>query len=208
MIPVNIMEKLTELQVNGNDALGILIRHAEREPIRTAQDAPLAPLTEKGRKEARVLGTILRGIPVHRIFSSPIERCIDTAQCVAEGMGKKKEIQKNSVLLKAYIDNWEIASKEIFRENPMQIIRDYLMGQTVPGMASIAKGSHKLLQFVYQNVVEGKISLFFTHDALIMPFWQHYTGAKFPRDAIVPFLGASIIRIENRKTFVDSIEVS
>lgn len=45
---------------------------------------PGPPLTEHGKKEAKALATFLSTAGVRLLFSSPLERCLQTAQLVAE----------------------------------------------------------------------------------------------------------------------------
>lgn len=46
---------------------------------------PGVVLTERGRAEAQALGTRLAAVPLARIVSSPLERCLATAEAVATG---------------------------------------------------------------------------------------------------------------------------
>lgn len=207
MFPGCLQDRLSEIQRDDDEAVGILVRHAERTPIHTAEDASLAPLTEDGRHQAKLLGNQLALFPVDGIFSSVIERCVDTAKCVVEGLGEARKIQTHPILLKAYMADWEIAKREIFRGNPMQIIHAYLNGAQIPGMLSPGEGSQNLLQFVTRHVKKGAITLFFTHDALIMPFCQHFTGTRFSPETNVPWMASSIIRIANDRIFVDGTRV-
>lgn len=66
--------------------LGLLIRHAERPPITHWDDAFKLLLTEEGKAQARQLGQIVASYgPIH-LFHSPVERCEQTAQALAEGV--------------------------------------------------------------------------------------------------------------------------
>ncbi len=50
------------------------------------------PLTEKGRQQALALAQNLRGIPVARLFTSPLMRAVQTAEILAETCGVPLEI--------------------------------------------------------------------------------------------------------------------
>lgn len=47
--------------------------------------APGVGLTDRGRAEVGALGAALAGVPLVRVVSSPLERCLATAAAVAEG---------------------------------------------------------------------------------------------------------------------------
>lgn len=68
-----------------------LMRHAEAEYIRAdgsrAPDSRIVGLTERGREEARAMGTLLAGIAFDRAIVSGLRRTIETAELVLGGRG-------------------------------------------------------------------------------------------------------------------------
>ena len=194
-------------------AYGLLIRHGEREPITTENNNMLgAQLTGAGRAQARQLGVRLRGQRSHLFFSSPVARCVDTNVCILEGLGvdpeaARQRAEPHPVLVEAYMENPETA-KAVFRlSDPEQVILDYLSGRDVPGFGPIERGARALLRFVRNNIQSGTLSIFVTHDALVMPFRQHFLGDEYRRDSWLPFLGGSVIYTEGERTWVDGREV-
>ena len=77
----------TLVHVPQDRPVAVMLRHAERFAIRTADDGWEARLTEAGHVQARELGAAIapKDRPV-RLWSSPIPRCQQTAARVAEGM--------------------------------------------------------------------------------------------------------------------------
>jgi probable phosphoglycerate mutase len=67
----------------------LLIRHALCDPVgkRIAGRAPGIHLNEDGRGQAAALATRLRTLPVAAIWSSPLERAVETAQPFASILG-------------------------------------------------------------------------------------------------------------------------
>ena len=66
-------------------ALVLLIRHATTEAtgrILTGWE-PGHPLDENGRAQAEALGERLSGLRIAAVYSSPLERCVETARAVA-----------------------------------------------------------------------------------------------------------------------------
>jgi broad specificity phosphatase PhoE len=45
------------------------------------------PLTEKGREQAQALAEVLRGVPITHLYSSPLQRAVETAQIVGASKG-------------------------------------------------------------------------------------------------------------------------
>lgn len=75
---------LQTLQLAANPAV-ILIRHAERGHIAHPSTGHNVLLTPKGESDARALGAVFSGCGPARIFHSPVPRCEQTAQALAEG---------------------------------------------------------------------------------------------------------------------------
>lgn len=62
-----------------------MIRHGERHKLTSTTDPTAALLTEEGKRAATAMGAGLRHFSHLRLFHSPVERCRQTAQCLAEG---------------------------------------------------------------------------------------------------------------------------
>lgn len=72
-----------------------LIRHATPEWIRPDPDyqkPPGPPLSQQGQHEAQALGIFLLGAGAQKIYTSPLKRCLQSAQIVAKVMGAPIEI--------------------------------------------------------------------------------------------------------------------
>lgn len=65
----------------------LLIRHATNEWVKTGKLAGWTPevhLNDAGQAQAKALGERLAGQTIHAIYSSPLERTMETAQAIAE----------------------------------------------------------------------------------------------------------------------------
>jgi probable phosphomutase (TIGR03848 family) len=68
----------------------LLIRHGENDWVGTDRLAGRTPdvhLNEKGKEQAAHLAALLAHQPIAAIYSSPLERCLETAQPLAERLG-------------------------------------------------------------------------------------------------------------------------
>jgi broad specificity phosphatase PhoE len=75
--------------------LVFLARHAS--PDWERRDLPYhlppgPPLTKAGRQEAAVLGDFLQASGIRRLYSSPLERCLDTAAIAAQAAGQSVHV--------------------------------------------------------------------------------------------------------------------
>ncbi len=62
-----------------------IIRHAQRHPLGSTTDPTKALLTDAGKAAAVALGGRITGFTHLRLFHSPVMRCQQTAECIAEG---------------------------------------------------------------------------------------------------------------------------
>ena len=64
----------------------LLIRHGENEYVKTGKLAGRLPdvhLNERGRQQAAELAEALKHVPLIAIYSSPLERAVETAEPIA-----------------------------------------------------------------------------------------------------------------------------
>jgi probable phosphoglycerate mutase len=69
--------------------LVLLIRHAENEYVKKGRLAGRLPgvhLNENGRKQAQAVAERLAGAPIKAIYSSPLERAIETVEPLARAL--------------------------------------------------------------------------------------------------------------------------
>ena len=94
----------------------LLIRHGEndyKKRGRLAGRIPNVHLNEKGREQARQLGEALKDVPVTSIYSSPLERALETAAPIAAVHGL--DIQTKLGLIETDIGEWQGRSHNALR---------------------------------------------------------------------------------------------
>lgn len=69
----------------GPGNVAAMLRHAERFPILDPNDPTLAELTPDGMEAASLMGTRIEGFQELRLFHSPVKRCRQTAEFLAQG---------------------------------------------------------------------------------------------------------------------------
>ncbi|HEY4209447.1 MAG TPA: histidine phosphatase family protein [Puia sp.] len=70
-----------------------------------------APLTEKGKGQARLVGEQLRGVALDGVYSSPLQRAYETALVAGGGGG---EVVKDTRLIEVDFGKWEGLRREEF----------------------------------------------------------------------------------------------
>jgi probable phosphomutase (TIGR03848 family) len=86
----------------------LLIRHGENNFVKTGKMAGRIPgvhLNERGQKQAQALGEALLDVPIKVIYSSPLERAMETATPIAES--HKLKIVQEPYLMDTDIGKWQ-----------------------------------------------------------------------------------------------------
>ena len=94
----------------------LLIRHGENDYVKTGKMAGRIPgvhLNEKGQKQAQALAEALTLVPIKAVYSSPLERAMETAQPIAES--HKLTIFQEPDLMDTDIGRWQGKSLKMLR---------------------------------------------------------------------------------------------
>jgi probable phosphoglycerate mutase len=94
----------------------LLIRHGENDFVKTSKLAGRLPgihLNEHGLKQAQALGEALKDVPLKAVYSSPLERAMETALPIATA--RKLEIFQDPDLMDTDIGNWQGKSIKVLR---------------------------------------------------------------------------------------------
>jgi len=160
-----------------NERLILFTRHSLRERSDGNGFASYQlPLTPKGRVLAKSWGRWLAGHLPYSLdvdsISSPIKRCIDTAQLMQEGAGLKRDITHQSLLVEpgSLVTEPEIANP-IFKEiGVLNFINRFLQGN-LEGTKNAYQGGLDILSLFYQNQPQhGHLMLAVSHDTLLSAF--------------------------------------
>jgi len=94
----------------------LLIRHGENDYVKTGKMAGRIPgvhLNEKGQKQAQALVEALKDVPLKAVYSSPLERAMETANPIAES--HKLKIIQEPDLMDTDIGKWQGKSWKMLR---------------------------------------------------------------------------------------------
>ena len=94
----------------------LLIRHGENDFVKTGKLPGRLPgihLNEKGQKQAAALGEALRDVPIRAIYSSPLERALETAEPIAKA--RNLPILQEPDLRDSDVGKWQGKSLKVLR---------------------------------------------------------------------------------------------
>jgi broad specificity phosphatase PhoE len=150
--------------------VAMLIRHSHRPSLPPGDAGYAVPITEIGVRLARELGRLL-STRVRSLAASPLLRCVQTAEAIAEGAGLELDIARDKLLGDPGVFVLEGGGRftnwfEIGHENVMTHL--VTADHALPGLAAPDEAARFLVTHML-TLAEGKAGfhVFVTHDSLV-----------------------------------------
>lgn len=129
----------------------LLIRHGENDYVKTGKMAGHIPgvrLNERGQKQAQALAEALKDVPLKAVYSSPLDRAMETATPIAES--HKLQIIQEADLMDTHIGKWQGRSWRV-----MRLTKSWKIIQNAPSRFRFPEGeSFPECQLRIVNVLE------------------------------------------------------
>ena len=129
----------------------LLIRHGENDYVKTGKLAGRIPgvhLNEKGQKQAQALGEALQDVLIKAVYSSPLERAMETALPIAKS--HKLTILQEPDLMDVDVGKWQGKSLKMLR-----LTKVWKIVQSAPSRFRFPEGeSFPEAQTRYVNTLE------------------------------------------------------
>jgi broad specificity phosphatase PhoE len=176
--------------------LAVLIRHADRDKIPVGEFGNEVLLNEKGKERALDFGENLSNLKINKIFASPVGRCVQTAECIAKGYGNPLEIVETTALGAPglHIANEKIAGEFFLTEGFDELYNRIINDIEIPGITETKQFNKLMTAFLGENTIEEGITLFVTHDLLIVHYHYSINGKIYERDNWVKYLSGLILK--------------
>ena len=148
----------------------LLIRHGPR----TSPDIPplSAMLTPDGIRDCISCGLGMASIPPMAIFSSPVQRCIDTGERINEGAEWSFEITESEMLghpgpfvIGKINEEVNKLVAHAQQKDDWSFLRRHVAGEDIPGMRNRLVGAENLVNELHPN--EHGYVLCISHDSII-----------------------------------------
>ena len=149
----------------------LFARHSIRELAAHGSVNYQLPLTQEGIDLAKAWGARFQR-KVTNFFSSPVQRCVDTAELMAEGMAFKGEVTKHKYLVEpgCYVIEMQKVGHRFLELGPVGFANEHF-ALGFPGVLSPEEGAKKLLSHFIENLCpEGGMSIHISHDTILAAF--------------------------------------
>jgi probable phosphoglycerate mutase len=124
----------------------LLIRHGENDYVkkhRLAGRLPGVHLNANGRQQAQALAEKLGAAPIKAVYSSPLERAMETAAPLAQALGL--EIQPRPGLIEVDFGEWQDQRlKALSRTKLWKVIQGAPSRMRFPGGEAVADAQHRI----------------------------------------------------------------
>ncbi|MEI8085627.1 MAG: histidine phosphatase family protein [Paludibacter sp.] len=181
--------------------LALLIRHGDREQIPQGEFGNEILLNEKGRKNSLAFGVALKEFPVKRIFTSPIPRCAQTAELIAEGYGNNLEIISTKCLGDPglHTADEKIAGEYYLAHGLHEILKMFMRNDPVPGVSNVQHLKSIMTKFLHESTNENGLTVFVTHDSLIAMYHYCLNKTVYTEDNWVNYLDGLVYKFEDEQ---------
>ena len=196
-------------------AVFLLIRHGENDSItrdRLAGRMPEVHLNDEGTHQAIRIAEILSNIPIKAIFSSPLERAIETARPIAELKGLPVLIAPG--LIEADYGSWQGQSfKALRRLKLWKLVHSTPTKVRFPGGESILEIHERVVKEIdglAGNYGEKDVVVGFSHADILRIAISHYLN--MPLDDFhrlqIDTASITVLTFSNAKPRLNHINIS
>lgn len=155
----------------------LLIRHAVTDSVgkRLSGRKPGVHLNEQGRAQAEDLARRLAHLPIARIYSSPLERAVETAQPLARRLNQEVVIDEGLVDL--HCGEWTDCMFDALRGRPeFQRFNTFRSASRIPGGESMLEAqARRLIEQLYERHAHETVAVV-GHSDLIKSVLAYYAG--------------------------------
>jgi len=179
----------------------LLIRHAVNDYVKTGRLAGWTPgvhLNEEGLAQAEALGQRLAEAPLKALYTSPLERAVETGQAVqihhphlalniCEGV---KEVD---------FGDWQgMSLSELRKRKLWEIVQHTPSRATFPSGESFTHAQYRAVRAIEQTIVQHPAQLiaFFSHSDVIKLMLSHFLGMHIDSFQRIEISTASISTVQ------------
>jgi probable phosphoglycerate mutase len=172
----------------------LLIRHAVNDFVKTGKLAGWTPevhLNDEGKAQAEALGKRLANVPLNRLYASPLERTMETAQAICQHH-PTLAIQQNVEIGEVRYGDWEGMKISALQGRKMwSVVQEYPSRAVFPNGEAMRAVQVRAVNAIEKMVIDHPRELVavVSHADLIKMILAHYLGMhldNFQRIVVAP----------------------
>lgn len=190
------MIKETLKHYSEKSKLSLLIRHGDRDKIPSGSFGNEILLNEKGIQNALKFGESLASMKINKILTSPVGRCVQTAECIAQGYGKSIEIIETTALGDPglHIIDEKIAGEFFLHNGFDEMYSRFVNEIEIPGVPKASEFNRSFTNHLVENTNQNGLTIFVTHDMLIAFYHFSLNKTIYTKDNWIKFLSGLLLK--------------
>lgn len=191
----------------------LLIRHGENDYVKKGRLAGRLPgvhLNEAGRKQAEALVKTLENAPLKAVYSSPLERAMETAAPLA--LAKGLEITPRAGLLEVDFGEWQDKTlKSLQKLNLWKVVQGRPSLMRFPGGESFAEAQQRIVQEIISLAgmhTPYEVIACFSHSDLIKLAAAYFLGTPLDLFQRIMIGTASITTLHFHENFATIVNLN
>lgn len=190
----------------------LLIRHAVNDFVKTGKLAGWTPgvhLNEEGQAQAQALGERLASAPIKYLYSSPLERTIETAQAIL-AHHPHLTLQQTDEIGEVRYGDWEGMAISALRGRKMwEVVQEYPSRAVFPNGEAMRDVQIRAVNFIEKLVIwhPGETVAVVSHADVIKMILAHFLGMhldNFQRINVSP-ASISTLMMEHSRPYVGTM---
>lgn len=184
--------------------VALLLRHAERPTIPSGQTGNSIGLTEQGARAAELLGHTL-GHRILRLRTSPVRRCVETAEALRRDASATIEMVSDTSLGDpgVYVNDPALAWQNWEQWGHEGVIERLVAGSGMPGMNDPDRAARALSEhMVRESLGHPGLTVWVTHDIILIATVARLWGVTLDRSWWPAFLEAAALWREGERVVV------
>ena len=187
----------------------LLIRHAVNDYVKTGKLAGWTAgvhLNDEGKAQAQALGARLAGLPLARVYASPIERTLETAAAII-AHHPQLEVIENAAIGEVRYGDWQgMAIKDLQRRKMWGVVQEYPSRAKFPNGETLRAAQTRIVNEIeaLAQAHQDEMIALVCHADLIKMALAHYLGMHldvFQRIVISP-ASISVLQLSHSRPFI------
>jgi hypothetical protein len=193
---MNLIDKIESYP--NKSKLAVLIRHADRDKIPEGEFGNEVLLNENGVKNSIQFGEKIKNHRINAIYSSPVERCIQTANNIVKGYCKQIEIIETVALggPGMHVLDADLVGQYYLENGFWEMYKNFKNGVAIQGLPQKEKLKEDFYNFLNSNTKEEGITIYITHDSLIAFVAFVINGKEYTEGDWIDYLDGLILKID------------
>ena len=192
------IDKIREVYANSKN-ISLILRHAERFEIKKSEFGNDVLLNETGIKSSYEFGENLSEFNISKIYTSPIQRCVQTAENIIKGYNKNVQIIETKILGDPgiHVSDEDLLGKYYFQYGFWKIFQNFKNNKKVDGLKFQEQLKTTFFSYISETTKNEGLTLYITHDWLIAFFAYAANIYEYTEKNWIDYLRGLIIDIKN-----------